>query len=76
MEFEMVKTLSFHFTLDEKELKALYSLIQKCRDIEGHEDVGYKVSEFEVSEEEMDLIDWLDKYITHSEANEELKLGE
>jgi hypothetical protein len=43
---------------------------------EGHEDVGYKVTEFEISDEELHFIDWLDKYITHSEAYEELKLGD
>jgi hypothetical protein len=74
MEFKMIKQLSFHFSLDEEELKSLYTLIQKIRNVQGHEDVGYKVSEFEISEEELDLIDWLDKYITHSEANEELGL--
>ncbi|MEW5569702.1 hypothetical protein [Rossellomorea marisflavi] len=74
MEFNMVKDLSFHFKLDEEELIALYSLVRKMRNITGHEVVGYKVQEFEISESELSLIDWLDKYITHSDASEELKL--
>jgi hypothetical protein len=75
MDFKMKKQLSFHLTLDENELKSLYSLLQKIQ-IEGHEDVGFKVSEFEITNDEYDLIEWLDKYITHSEAYEELKLGD
>jgi hypothetical protein len=39
MDFKMKKEVSFHLTLDEIELKSLYSLIQKMH-IEGHEDVG------------------------------------
>jgi hypothetical protein len=76
MDFKMKKQLSFHLTLDEDELVSLYNLIQKMGNFEGHEDVGYKVTEFEISEQELHFIDWLDKYITHSEAYEELKLGD
>jgi hypothetical protein len=43
---------------------------------EGHEDVGWKVDEFEISDDELHLIDMLDKYITHSDAYDELKLGD
>jgi hypothetical protein len=73
MDFKMKKQLSFHLTLDDKELVSLYKILQKIN-IEGHEDVGFKVSEFEITNDEYDLIEWLDKYITHSDANEELKL--
>jgi hypothetical protein len=73
MDFKMKKQLSFHLTLDDKELVSLYKILQKIN-IEGHEDVGFKVSEFEITNDEYDLIEWLDKYITHSDANEELNL--
>jgi hypothetical protein len=76
LEFNVEKKLSFHLTLDESEAKALYSLLQKMRAMDGHEITGYIVNEFNVTEDEIDLIDWLDKYMTHSEAYEELKLGE
>ncbi|MCM3387279.1 hypothetical protein M3649_03920 [Ureibacillus chungkukjangi] len=71
MDFKMVKELSFHFSMDEKELIALYTLLQKLN-------FGYnlKIKEFELSEDERDLIEWLDKMITHSDANNELKLQE
>jgi hypothetical protein len=73
MDFKMKKQLSFHLTLDDKELVSLYKILQKIN-VEGHEDVGFKVSEFEITNDECDLIEWLDKYITHSDANEELNL--
>jgi hypothetical protein len=75
MDFKMKKQLSFHLALDENELKALYNLLQKMC-IEGHEDVGYKVSEFDITDDEYEIIEWLDKYITHSDAYDELKLGD
>jgi hypothetical protein len=76
MNFRMQKELSFHFTLDEKELVTFYTLLQKMRNIEGHEDVGYKVSEFEITEEERQLVFDLDSFILNSDAYEELKLAE
>jgi hypothetical protein len=76
MDFKMKKQLSFQLTLNEDELVSFYSLIQKMHNFEGHEDVGWKVDEFEISDDELHLIDMLDKYITHSEAFDELKLGD
>lgn len=76
MKLEMKKEISFHITFDDTELIALYKIVQKLRNgLDGHDITGYKISEFEVEDEEMNLIDSLDNYIIHSDAFEELKLG-
>lgn len=72
MEFRMDKVLNFHLTLDDRELIALYTLLQKLNISVGYSN---KVKEFELTEDELNLIEWLDKYITHSDAYEELNLS-
>jgi hypothetical protein len=69
MDFRMQKDLSFHFTLDEREFIAFHNILQKL-------DFGYgnKIKEFEITEDELNLIDSLEKYIWNSEAFEELRL--
>jgi hypothetical protein len=72
MEFRMDRVLNFHLTLDDRELTALYTLLQKLNISVGYSN---KVKEFELTEDELNLIEWLDKYITHSDAHEELNLS-
>jgi hypothetical protein len=71
MDFRMQKDLNFHFTLDEREFITFYNLLEKINF--GY---GNKIKEFEVNEDEINLIDSLDRYIWNSEAFEELKLGD
>jgi hypothetical protein len=76
MKFEMKKEVSFIISLHDNELKALHTLLQKVNSWEGHEVTGYKVSEFNITDGEIDLAYRLSNHITESEAYKELKLNE